>query len=188
MYLARTLSPGLAKGERVYYIYIYIYTYTCVYINIYIYTYVSVYVYIYIYVYVYIYIYINMYKSPNKNGSSRGPANCMAPVPSSDFMRARPKSQSFTCFSSALTCSISVLRVSFLYVFLLAITLVTVKCFSARGQVLQGPAAPDAKSLAGLHPVSLRRFPSFRTQPLENLSRYQWTKHIWATQPLAKVF
>ena len=24
-----------------------------------------------------------------------------------------------------------------------------------------------------LHPVSVRRFPSFRTQPLENLSRYQ---------------
>ena len=24
-----------------------------------------------------------------------------------------------------------------------------------------------------IHPVSLRRFPSFRTQPLENLSRYQ---------------
>ena len=24
-----------------------------------------------------------------------------------------------------------------------------------------------------VHPVSVRRFPSFRTQPLENLSRYQ---------------
>ena len=34
-----------------------------------------------------------------------------------------------------------------------------------------------------------RRFPSFRTPPLESLSRYQWKKgHIWATQPLAKIF
>ena len=32
------------------------------------------------------------------------------------------------------------------------------------------------------------RFPSFRTQPLENLSRYLWKRHIWATQPLAKIF
>ena len=27
-----------------------------------------------------------------------------------------------------------------------------------------------------LHPVSVRRFPSFRTQPLENLSRHQRKK------------
>ena len=42
--------------------------------------------------------------------------------------------------------------------------------------------------IAKIHPVSVRRFPSFRTQPLESLSRYQWKRHIWATQPLAKVF
>ena len=29
-----------------------------------------------------------------------------------------------------------------------------------------------------LHPVSVRRFPSFRTQPLENLSRYQWKQRF----------
>ena len=29
-----------------------------------------------------------------------------------------------------------------------------------------------------LHPVSVRRFPSFRTQPLENLSRYLWTRRF----------
>ena len=29
-----------------------------------------------------------------------------------------------------------------------------------------------------LHPVSVRRFPSFRTQPLENLSRYLWEKGL----------
>ena len=39
-----------------------------------------------------------------------------------------------------------------------------------------------------LHPVSVRRFPSFRTQPLENLSHYLWTNDFWATQPLAKIF
>ena len=39
-----------------------------------------------------------------------------------------------------------------------------------------------------LHLVSVRRFPSFRTQPLESLSRHQWKRHIWATQPLAKIF
>ena len=41
---------------------------------------------------------------------------------------------------------------------------------------------------SSLHPVSVRRFPSFRTQPLENLSRCHWKRHIWATQPLAKIF
>ena len=40
----------------------------------------------------------------------------------------------------------------------------------------------------GLHPVSVTRFPSFRTQTLENLSHYLWTKMgSWATQTLAKV-
>ena len=29
-----------------------------------------------------------------------------------------------------------------------------------------------------LHPVSVRRFPSFRTQPLENLSRHLWKKRF----------
>ena len=29
-----------------------------------------------------------------------------------------------------------------------------------------------------LHPVSVTRFPSFRTQTLENLSRYQWRKRF----------
>ena len=29
-----------------------------------------------------------------------------------------------------------------------------------------------------MHPVSVRRFPSFRTQPLENLSHYLWKKTI----------
>ena len=29
-----------------------------------------------------------------------------------------------------------------------------------------------------VHPVSITRFPSFRTQTLENLSRYLWTKRV----------
>ena len=36
----------------------------------------------------------------------------------------------------------------------------------------RGPR-PRIKFVRPLHPVSVTRFPSFRTQPLENLSRYQ---------------
>ena len=36
-----------------------------------------------------------------------------------------------------------------------------------------GTVHRTAKPISGkLHPVSVRRFPSFRTQPLENFSRY----------------
>ena len=35
-----------------------------------------------------------------------------------------------------------------------------------------------AKPSLGIHPVSVRRFPSFRTQPLESLSHYLWKKTI----------
>ena len=39
-----------------------------------------------------------------------------------------------------------------------------------------------------LHPVSVTRFPSFRTKTLENRSRYLWNKKgSWATQTLAKI-
>ena len=31
---------------------------------------------------------------------------------------------------------------------------------------------PACRDVAGVHPVSVRRFPSCRTQPLENLSHY----------------
>ena len=33
--------------------------------------------------------------------------------------------------------------------------------------------APGKRNSTLLHPVSVRRFPSFRSQPLEHLSRYQ---------------
>ena len=33
-------------------------------------------------------------------------------------------------------------------------------------------------TIVSLHPVSITRFPSFRTQTLENLSHYLWTKTI----------
>ena len=44
-----------------------------------------------------------------------------------------------------------------------------------------GGAKRNKHSLA-LHPVSVRRFPSFRTQPLENFSRYLWT-HGFLSNP-----
>ena len=37
-------------------------------------------------------------------------------------------------------------------------------------------------SLLAVHPVSVTRFPSFRTQPLENLSHYLWT-HGFLSNP-----
>ena len=39
-------------------------------------------------------------------------------------------------------------------------------------QAFGKPATLAPTSEPGLHPVSVRRFPSFRTQPLTNLSRY----------------
>ena len=40
-----------------------------------------------------------------------------------------------------------------------------------------------------LHPVSLRRFPSFRTQPLEHITPLSMKQMgSWATQPLAEIF
>ena len=38
-----------------------------------------------------------------------------------------------------------------------------------------------------VHPVSITRFPSFRTQTLENLSDLNEKMGSWATQTLAKI-
>ena len=38
---------------------------------------------------------------------------------------------------------------------------------------LLGRSGLPARVLAGVHPVSITRFPSFWTQPQESLSRYQ---------------
>ena len=38
-------------------------------------------------------------------------------------------------------------------------------------------------SMLNVHPVSVRRFPSFRTQPLESLSHYLWTKNRFLSNP-----
>ena len=41
------------------------------------------------------------------------------------------------------------------------------------------PGAPRGVARAvAIHPVSVTRFPSFRTQTLENLSRYLWNKWV----------
>ena len=46
-----------------------------------------------------------------------------------------------------------------------------------RQRYFRGPANyyPPYFPVSTLHPVSVRRFPSFRTQPLENLSHHLWT-------------
>ena len=43
-------------------------------------------------------------------------------------------------------------------------------------QIAYLPSTTEGVGTAHLHPVSITRFPSFRTQTLENLSRYLWTK------------
>ena len=37
---------------------------------------------------------------------------------------------------------------------------------------------PPMRSLRGVHPVSVRRFPSFRTQPLENITPLPMNKWV----------
>ena len=51
-------------------------------------------------------------------------------------------------------------------------------CLCGPGPGSRRRNASGRAAAAGLHPVSVTRFPSFRTQTLENLSRYLWSKWV----------
>ena len=47
----------------------------------------------------------------------------------------------------------------------------------------EGKSAQTASTKYSVHLVSITRFPSFRTQTLENLSHYLWTKNRFLSNP-----
>ena len=114
-----------------------------------------IYIYIYIYIYIHIYIYIYIYTSwaPWGHAGPRGGTSGGA--------RSTRVSLLLSLLLFVVVVVLVLLWSLALFVVVVVVVVVFVTCY-----------------IIALHPVSITRFPSFRTQPLESLSHYLWQKQI----------
>ena len=143
------------------YIHMYVCMYVCIYIYIYIHMYVCVYIYIYIYIHMCIYIYIQIDRYTDKPAA---PGSRAARAGAGRLLPDGPE-----------ICMMCIHIYIYIYIYILHVFRVQGLGFRVLKKMRIGGVPMESQEL---HPVSVRRFPSFRTQPLENLTPLSMNKWV----------